>query len=115
MGLDLSNANEIGGNDPEFLKELLGVYIKRFPEYHQGLEEAISSGDLKEMGFKIHRVKSATSVIGHKTFCDELRDTENYCLSPEANPTKAVELCNSMMQKFEQSLNEVRTYLSKME
>ncbi|MGB0166115.1 MAG: Hpt domain-containing protein [Luteibaculum sp.] len=111
MGLDLTNANEIGGNDPEFIRELLTVYVKRFPEYHSALVVAIKDQDLKEMASRIHRVKSAVSVLGFKKFCSELKIAEDYCLSPEANLVKAISLSNNMLATFEASLAEVEQYL----
>lgn len=114
MGLDLSNANEIGGNDPEFIKELMEVYVKRYPEYHDTLEEAIKQGDLHEMASRVHRLKSACSVLGYKDYSKELIDTENYCLSPEANHAKATAMCKDMLAKFELSLNEVKDALNKL-
>ncbi|TXC85270.1 Hpt domain-containing protein [Luteibaculum oceani] len=115
MGLDLSNADEIGGQDPEFLKELMEVYIRRFPEYHDTLEQAIKEKNLEEMASRLHRVKSAASVLGYKNFCAELRDAENYCLSPEAKLDKALELSEDLLAKFKVSLKEVEQHLKSME
>lgn len=115
MGLDLSNADEIGGQDPEFLKELMEVYIRRFPEYYDTLEQAIKDKNLEEMGSRLHRVKSAASVLGYKQFCTELRDAENYCLSPEAKMEKAIELSEGLLAKFKDSLKEVENHLKSMD
>lgn len=111
MSLNLDNANEIGGNDPEFLKELLSVYVKRFPEYYDTLDHAIQQEDLAEMAARIHRVKSAASVLGYHAFCQELKDTEEYCLGPEANKEKAIVRSKELLGKFMDSLEEVKTYL----
>ncbi len=111
MGLNLDNANEIGGNDPQFLKELLLVYEKRFPEYYDTLEQAIAKQDLRDTADRLHRVKSAASVLGFKAFCAELKEAEDYCLNPEAKKEKALARSSDLLVKFKTTLQEVQEYL----
>lgn len=51
-------------NDKEFLKVLIGVYLKELPNYKARLENAKNNGDPKLLSDAAHNVKGASATIG---------------------------------------------------
>jgi len=91
--LDLSNAEAIGGDDTGFIVELLQVFLKNIPTHKTSLKTHFEDGDILALGAAVHKLKSATSVLGMKEYGVQLRDLEAECLKekPKATITAAYE------------------------
>lgn len=85
--LDLSNAEAIGGDDAGFIVELLSVFLKNIPSHKASLKEHYQSNDMPALGAAVHKLKSATSVLGMKEFGLQLKELEHECLKEKPKDT----------------------------
>ena len=91
--LDLSNAEAIGGDDTGFIVELLQVFLKNIPTHKASLKTHFEEDDILALGSAVHKLKSATSVLGMKEYGVLLKELEAECLKekPKATITAAYE------------------------
>ncbi|MCA6502663.1 MAG: Hpt domain-containing protein [Pseudanabaena sp. M135S2SP2A07QC] len=75
MSTLLETASDIGGEDPEFLIELIDSYLDNSQSLLQQLYTSFAQKNFEVMLLTVHTLKSSSSVIGSEylaTLCREL-------------------------------------------
>lgn len=52
------------GDDKDFQKQMIQVFISNMPEYYDDLESAFNNKDLEAIGKQAHKMKSSLSMMG---------------------------------------------------
>ncbi|NOY95931.1 MAG: Hpt domain-containing protein [Chlorobi bacterium] len=61
---DLSYLKEVSSEDPEFMKEMIGIFKEQVPEFIANMEKFYQSGQYIELGKEAHKAKSSVIIVG---------------------------------------------------
>jgi HPt (histidine-containing phosphotransfer) domain-containing protein len=64
VDLEFLHASALG--DDAFVRRLVGLLLEEMPNYMASLEQAVEKGDLNQVAFAIHRLKSLSRTAGMK-------------------------------------------------
>lgn len=75
--VDLEYLREISGNDADFIKEMLDMFLVQTPELMTELSEAISGGNFADIKAAAHKVKPTFAMVGRDDFRQAMQQIEN--------------------------------------
>lgn len=70
VNIDLSYLKTIGGNDNEFIKEMLLMFLNSAPAEVVGIEQFYHNGQFPQMGSAAHKIKAPVQMIGEQVLAD---------------------------------------------
>ena len=62
--LNFTYLNEVTGNDPETLKQILVAYTTHLPSDVQEFKKLVLEGNYQQAGFLAHKIKSSARILG---------------------------------------------------
>jgi HPt (histidine-containing phosphotransfer) domain-containing protein len=97
-------------NDPEFLTEIVSLFLETYPQLLSGIEEAISRGDAAGLRRAAHTLKGAVANFGAKAVVEKAEELETIGktgdLSSAAEGSRALRaLLNSFEPELRSALN----------
>jgi len=96
---DLSQLEELGGGDQEFVSMMVMTFLEHTPGQLEELKTAHSSGDLATMGAIAHKIKPNVDMFGINAITQDIRDLEQMGKNGISNDDTAAK-----MLKVEQEL-----------
>lgn len=76
MVYDLSQLDELGGGDEEFVSMMVMTFLEHTPGQLEELKNAHASGDLATMGAIAHKIKPNVDMFGINAIVQDIRDLE---------------------------------------
>lgn len=70
MTVDLSYLKSLVGDDPEVLREMLGIFCEDVPKYLANFQAAEESGDWESLARVAHSLKSSLGFTGRMDMVD---------------------------------------------
>lgn len=104
--VDLSRLEEIAGDDPEFIEELLETFVESTTELMEPLRAGVLAGDPEAIQRESHRLKGSSANIGAEALQAESRELEQ--LGRSGSVAGAVEL----LARIEAEFARVRSFLA---
>ena len=74
--LDLNHLKKIVGDDPDFLRKVLQIFITNAPKDVDELAKFAADGDYEKVAFFAHRLKSAAAAIGFNEAYEAFKEIE---------------------------------------
>ncbi|MEM1025398.1 MAG: Hpt domain-containing protein [Myxococcota bacterium] len=68
--LDFKRVREAAGDDPEFIQELMELYLEDAAERLQELRAAVSNGSTDEVARSAHKLKGSSANVGAQGISD---------------------------------------------
>ena len=105
--LDLNHLKKIVGNDPEFLRKVLQIFITNTPKDVAELSKFAAESNYEKMAFFAHKLKSASGAIGFNDAYDSFKEIESMSkkMEPIENLREKVEAmkthCESCLTDIE--------------
>jgi len=103
---DLTMLEEIAGDNPDFIKSMLQLFIDNTPADLSRMKEAFEQNNWKEVGSIAHKMKSSVSSLGIQSLEAALRRLE---MKGEVNEAK--ETIHLLIQHMDEVLNKVYVQL----
>jgi HPt (histidine-containing phosphotransfer) domain-containing protein len=79
--IDKEFLNNYSGNDPEFEKQLIELFIKEMPEYLKDLEKNVQDENFKGIKMVAHKMKSSCGIFGLKDLVERFHKLEELSVS----------------------------------
>jgi CheY-like chemotaxis protein/HPt (histidine-containing phosphotransfer) domain-containing protein len=104
--IDLSSLKQHAGEDEEFVKSILEIFVQDVPKYLSKLEEALQNENWEEIKKVIHTLKSSTSILG-------MENTSELIKRMESNDFNVMEkkeigmLCNHVLQNCRLAVEQI--------
>ncbi len=76
--IDLSYLKEISGNDQEFIKEMLALYIQTTAAEAANLKDLLAKEDFEAIGHLAHKIKAPIQMLGAGELFEIVRSLEIY-------------------------------------
>lgn len=111
--LDLAYLNELSGGSPEFMVEMIDVFIEQTPLYFAELSSAIAKGDWKSSGEAAHKIKPTMSFIGAEGARGLLAEIERKCKSLD-NPEEIESIFRPMETALPLLIDELKIKRSEL-
>ncbi|WP_421752962.1 Hpt domain-containing protein [Croceimicrobium sp.] len=73
---DLSQLEELGGGDAEFVAMMVATFLEHTPGQLDEMKNAHSSGDLATLGAIAHKIKPNVDMFGINAITQDIRDLE---------------------------------------
>ena len=73
---DLTNLKNQTGNDDDFLKQMVALFIIQISEQIEKMKIAIQQKDWAEIRFIMHKMKSAITIFGIKSLRELIHEIE---------------------------------------
>ncbi len=108
--IDLSVMSEIGGDDNEFVFEMVTLFLRDTPGYIKAMENEIASGNFKKAADVAHSMKPTLGYVG-LTSLEPKFELYNNILKTEKNKVKLQELLNDIKKVIANAYVELREYL----
>jgi HPt (histidine-containing phosphotransfer) domain-containing protein len=77
--IDLSYIESIAGGDKDFIKELLGMYLKSTPTELDNVELFLKNEDMLKLASTFHKIKAPVQMIGQPEIVELLVLLEKKC------------------------------------
>ncbi len=95
----LAGLAAVAGDDPLFLKEMIGLFLAQAPRYLEALRNAWVSRDPIAIGKAAHQVKSASFYLGARRLSELCAQTETSLR--DGNASAVTDLITAIMLEFE--------------
>ncbi len=107
--VDLGRLREVSGNDPDFVKTLIHIFLDNTEQCLDTLERALERSDLVQIRLQAHTIKGACSNAGARDLSALAETIENLTKEPGASfdPT----LFRGLREEFQR----VRGFLLELE
>ena len=105
---DLSFVKEMSGNNEEFIKQLIELFIESVPESAQNINNYYKTGNYEKLVCEIHKLKSTIKTVRIPAFTDQIEEMEKLAKSGK-NPKRLKHLVfefNEIMPKAVEQLKE---------
>lgn len=102
--------NKRTGFDPEVMQMMFDVFKKHYPRYFKEASESIKQKDWKNLGFVVHRAKSAVAIMGMEEIRDELEEIEQQVLKENDTDGFGLRLEN-ILKKVETGVEQIQQYV----
>ncbi|QHT65817.1 response regulator [Rhodocytophaga rosea] len=106
---EISHVQKAGLNDPEFMVQLMNMFLEKTPEALQQMESSAQSQNWKQVGFIAHRIKSVFVCMGLSHLQHELWQIEQAAVNEvhtEYIPDKIKQLHDGCKEAFVQITQE---------
>lgn len=90
--LDLEHLRDIVGDNPEFLVQVLEIFLKSAPRDLSALHTGVGERDPEVIRFHAHKLKSACGAIGFNTAFDHFKRIESLARAGDPQGEIAAEL-----------------------
>jgi len=76
MLVNLDYLKSMSGDNPEFIKEMIGIFKVQISEYAEQMPELIKSGEYLKLSKLAHKAKSSVAVMGMTRESELLKELE---------------------------------------
>ncbi len=105
--INLTNLEELGNGDEEFIKQMVVIFLEDVPKYVEEMESLIQEENWEDAGKMAHKMKSSVKVLGADELVEELIKVEK--LKDEQNPKEKSEAYMGKIKPLaEELLGELR-------
>ncbi len=103
---------DLVGDDSDFIRELLELYLSNTPAHIDSLRRALDDGDYEALAATVHTLKSSSYSSGAPGLGDRLDVLETWCRSTE-DPDRATAeaLVREVCEAFDTAESEINAYL----
>jgi HPt (histidine-containing phosphotransfer) domain-containing protein len=95
----LAALKAIGGDDPDFLREMIELFLEHAPRHLEVIRVALDAGDASAIAKAAHHLKSSSFYLGARGLSELCAQTET--LSHAKNAIAVTELVTAIMAEFE--------------
>lgn len=88
------------GEDKDFQKQMIEVFISNMPQYFEELEEAYANQNIEAIGKQAHKMKSSLSMLG-------VEKAQNYAIELESMSKQSNDI-----NAFKMPINELEDVLN---
>jgi HPt (histidine-containing phosphotransfer) domain-containing protein len=110
--LDLTNAEAIADGDRVFIKELLKIFLKNAPDHRLSIRHNFEDENFYELGQAVHKLKSATAILGATEFGVILKEVELDCKESNCTAKSVEPKYFKILEQLELVVEAVSTELS---
>lgn len=111
--LDLNHLKKIVGDDPDFLRQVLQIFITNSPKDLEELSTFANEGDHEKVAFFAHRLKSAAAAIGFEEAYEAFKEIELESKKMEALDNLPVKV-NAMKLYCEQCITDIESVMKSL-
>ena len=113
VNLDLNHLKKIVGNDPEFLRKVLQIFITNAPKDVAELSKFAEEGDHEKVAFFAHKLKSASGAIGFNDAYESFKEIE--AMSKKMEPMKTIqEKVDAMTAHYDSCLTDIESVMKSL-
>jgi HPt (histidine-containing phosphotransfer) domain-containing protein len=103
--VDLKRLHEVSGNDPDFVKTLIHIFLENTEQCLTTLERALERSDLEQIRLQAHTIRGACSNAGARDLSVLAETIENLTKDPCAN------FDSSLVTGLKEEFQKVRGFL----
>ncbi len=96
--LDIPQAIEQAGGNPELAKELFSMLMKELPGMQTKLNQAFNADNLQGLWDQVHKIYGATAYLGVPTLQKAARDLETAIKSQANDVTVEIQALNKVIE-----------------
>lgn len=113
VNLDLNHLKKIVGNDPEFLRKVLQIFIANAPKDVAELSKFAEEDDHEKVAFFAHKLKSATGAIGFNDAYESFKEIE--AMSKKLEPMDTIrEKVDAMKSRCDSCLTDIEAVMKSL-
>ena len=107
MALDFSYLQEITGDEPEIMKEMLDLFIRDIPTQLQNVRDFYNEGNLTSVGTEAHKLKPTLQYIGSNEMHEMIKQIE-YSGKHQVDTDQIPEFLEKLFVLLEDALKELK-------
>lgn len=109
--IDPEQINNLGDDDPEFVRDIINDALELMPDSIELLESAIDKADSKEIAFQAHKLKGTFRFLGNKDIGNILEQIEKH---PDSATEELALKMKEVKTGYHYMTQELQDYLSKL-
>ena len=106
---DLSQLEELGGGDMEFVTMMVATFLEHTPGQLEEMKNAHASGDWPTLGAIAHKIKPNVDMFGINAIVQDIRDLEQMGKAGQSGPDM-----DSKLAKVDKELNAAFNQLNQL-
>ena len=105
---DLKLLIELAQGDEEFIREMLGIFIKVAPQTMSSINEGLKNKDLSSVSDAAHKLKSSIQIVGDQDLHKLIKEIEQKAKNEDSfsSLSTLIENLNKRMDKLINSLRD---------
>nr|WP_315170092.1 Hpt domain-containing protein [uncultured Flavobacterium sp.] len=104
---NLSKVYALSDNDPEFVKQILILFVTEVPEDLKKIKEGINNKDHKQAYAYAHKIKPTLDLIGLNVAFEEILQVEAWTKT-EGRKKDIIETFKSVKQRVKDAVKEIK-------
>lgn len=108
--IDLSYLKEISGNDQEFIKEMLALFIQTTAAEAANLRDLLAKEDFEAIGHLAHKIKAPIQMLGATELFELIRLLEIYG-KEKSHFAEMPHIIQQVELEVEKTVEEIKTLL----
>ncbi|TAF60921.1 MAG: histidine kinase [Flavobacterium sp.] len=104
---NLSKVYALSDNDPEFVKQILILFVTEVPEDLKKIKEGINNKDHKQAYAFAHKIKPTLDLIGLNVAFEEILQVEAWTKT-EGRKKDIIETFKSVKQRVKDAVKEIK-------
>ncbi|MBN9299882.1 MAG: PAS domain S-box protein [Filimonas sp.] len=105
---DLTALEAMGRNNPDFMKQVLSIFIEEATESMDGIKEAYAQADMERIRQLAHKMKPSVANMGINNIVADLKQVENY---PAYNTDELKGVIEKIAHTITKVINALNVYL----
>lgn len=104
---NLSKVYAISDNDPEFVKQILSLFVTEVPDDLKKIKEGIDNNDHKQAYAYAHKIKPTLDLIGMNVAFEEILQVEAWTKT-EGRKKDIIETFKSIKVRVKEAVKEIK-------
>lgn len=112
--IDLSYLHSVSDGNEELERSLSEIFLKQIPEFSEGMNEALTSGDLVKLAGIAHKAKSSVQAMGMEQLASSLKILEMLCKQTYVDQCESNGLIDTHLQWYKDQIESLPTEMQKL-
>ena len=104
---NLSKVHALSDNDPDFVLEIVQLFVTEIPKDFKQMEQGIKEKDYKQAYAFAHKIKPSLDLLGMLIAYDEVIQVEAWTKS-EGKRREIEATCESIKKQLEKAIKEIK-------
>ena len=109
--IDLSYLKEVSSGDPQFMKEMIEIFMDQVPEFISNMENFYNSGEYIDLGKEAHKAKSSVIIVGMNDLGAKMKELQILTEKNE-NVESYPDYIEEFKTKCSQAVDELNEFIS---
>jgi HPt (histidine-containing phosphotransfer) domain-containing protein len=113
MITDLSYLKNMSGDNPDIIKEMIGIFIDQAEEYIRDMQKNLQDKNYDAIGKLAHKAKSSISIMGMNDLAADMKTLE-LLAKEEKEKESYPDFINKFVSQTQQAIAELKETASKL-